>query len=131
MAFPGKIPPPITPKPEKPPTPPPPQRKPTFLGGREYVRTEELTKSLLGEKCYEATKIPKETRDQLKQIFKGMGEGIGPSKKEVFQQTIDYLRGRTYPSSETARKLGEEIKKILGDYKAKTFAEYLQRELWK
>jgi hypothetical protein len=134
MALPEKIPPPITPKPEKPPAPPPPEKKPDFLGGREYVRTKELTKSIFGEKCFENLKIPKETRSQLKQIFeKELGEVIGTSKKEIIQQAIDHLRGTSYPSSETARRLGEKIKEILGGspYKAKALAEYLKKEFWK
>jgi hypothetical protein len=134
MALPGKIPPPIAPRPERAPTPPPPPPEKKFLGGRDYVRPEEFTRSLLGSKCYEATKIPEETRRQLKKIFtETFREGIGQSKREVIQQTIDYLKGTGYPSSETARKLGEEIKKIFGGstYKAKTFAEYVKKELWK
>jgi hypothetical protein len=132
MALPGKIPPPITPKPEKPPTPPPPEKK--FLGGREYVRPEEFTRSLLGPKCYEATKIPEGVRSQLKKVFtETFREGIGQSKKEVIRQTIEYLKGTAYPSSETARKLGDQIKKTLGNVpeRAKAFAKYFENQIWK
>jgi hypothetical protein len=119
-----KVPPPKEPRPKAP-------EKPSPFGERGWVGSSFFRKELGKEEYFEKLGLPKEKREKVGEILgdkKVFGELIEKSEIEKVERLIRELKEPGSTLDEGIRKIAREVRKEIGEFKAKKLADILKEK---